>query len=208
MARAAATVEWSRAPTHRVTLAAPRRWLFAATAGAVVVAGAAAYAAHAWIATPSPPAPAPAPTLSNPAAARPRAVVPTVAAPESEAFEASQIPTTIPSETPSRRRLSGRATATPLRTSHAELQLLRMARQDVTNGDYAGALTVIVEHSRRFRNGGLVEEREALRVKSLAGLGRREEAQRAAAELQARFPRSVFLPTFERLGGKSTGADR
>jgi len=99
-----------------------------------------------------------------------------------------------------------RTAAAPLRTSNAELQLLRLARQDVTNGNYTEALAIIGEHSRRFRNGSLVEEREALRVKSLAGLGRREEAQRAAAELQARFPHSVFLPTFERMKGK--GADR
>jgi len=52
---------------------------------------------------------------------------------------------------------------------------------------------------RRFRKGGLVEEREALRVKSLAGLGRHEEARRAAAEFHARFPDSVFLSTFERM---------
>ena len=47
--------------------------------------------------------------------------------------------------------------------------------------------------------GSLVEEREALRVKALAGLGRHEDAQRAAAEFHARFPHSVFLSTFERM---------
>src|SRR5437016_1884991 len=46
---------------------------------------------------------------------------------------------------------------------------------------------------------GLVEEREALRVKSLAGLGRQDDARRAAAEFHARFPRSVLLTTFERM---------
>jgi len=45
----------------------------------------------------------------------------------------------------------------------------------------------------------LNEEREALRVKALDGLGRHEDAQRAAAQFHARFPHSVFLPTFERL---------
>jgi hypothetical protein len=203
MARAAATVEWSRPPAHHATLAAPRRWVFAATASAVVVAGAAAYAARAWIVAPSPAAPAP--TLPTPVSARGGALAPTAAAAQTEA---SDLRTTLASETPSRRRLAGRVTAAPLRTSRAELQLLRTARQDVTNGEYAEALAVIGEHSRRFRNGGLVEEREALRVKSLAGLGRWDEAQRAAAELQARFPRSVFLPTFERIAGKSTGAVR
>jgi hypothetical protein len=40
-----------------------------------------------------------------------------------------------------------------------------------------------------------VEEREALRVKSLVGLGRRSAARRAAAEFEANFPRSPLLPT-------------
>jgi hypothetical protein len=89
--------------------------------------------------------------------------------------------------------------AAPVRPTNAELELLRAARQDVTRGDFAGALAIIGEHVRRFRNGSLVEEREALRVKSLAGLGRHDEAQRAAARFHARFPHSVFLPTFERM---------
>ena len=89
--------------------------------------------------------------------------------------------------------------AAPVPATNAELQLLRDAREDVTRGDFARALAVIGEHVRRFRNGSLVEEREALRVKSLAGLGRREEAQRAAAAFHARFPHSVFLSTFERM---------
>jgi hypothetical protein len=76
---------------------------------------------------------------------------------------------------------------------------LRAARQDVTRGAFARALEVIAEHTRRFRRGSLVEEREALRVKALAGIGRHEEAQRAASAFRARFPHSVFLATFERM---------
>ena len=92
-----------------------------------------------------------------------------------------------------------RSRATAVRPTNEELQLLRAARQRATRGDFEGALAVIAKHVRRFRNGGLVEEREALRVKSLAGLGRHEEAQRAAAEFHARFPHSVFPSTFERM---------
>ena len=76
---------------------------------------------------------------------------------------------------------------------------MRQARQDVTRGDYAGALATIAEHVRKFRNGALIEEREALRVKSLAGLGRHDEAMRAAAQFHARFPHSVLLSTFEHM---------
>ena len=67
----------------------------------------------------------------------------------------------------------------------------------------AGTLRALWRSSRSTSAGSgtasLVEEREALRVKSLAGLGRHEDAQRAAAEFHARFPHSVFLSTFERM---------
>ena len=97
-----------------------------------------------------------------------------------------------------------KTSAATLAPTNEELQLLRSARQDVTRGDFAAALAAVGAHARRFRHGSLVEEREALRVKSLAGLGRHEDAQRAAVEFHARFPRSVLLSTFERM----TEADR
>jgi hypothetical protein len=65
--------------------------------------------------------------------------------------------------------------------ARAELRLLRQARAAVAREDYAAALPPIADHVRRFRDGRLVEEREALRVKALAGLGRTDDAQRAAA---------------------------
>ena len=43
------------------------------------------------------------------------------------------------------------------------------------------------------------EEREALHVKALAGLGRRDEARRAAAAFEDRFPRSVLLPAVRQI---------
>lgn len=193
MARAAAVVEWSSPPSARTV--GPRPWVFGTAAATVVLVGAAAYAAHAWIGGSSPPselAPSPAAVaMARPRA--PRARVP--ALPEKE------LPAAISPEAGPRRRVMSRTNGAPMRTSSAELQLLRTARQEVTTGDYAEALTLIAEHARRFRNGSLVEEREALRVKALAGLGRLEDAQRAAAEFHARFPRSVLLPTFERMKG-------
>src|SRR6185312_6523429 len=56
--------------------------------------------------------------------------------------------------------------------SRAELRLLRAARAAVARRDFAGALAPIGEHTRKFKNGRLAEEREALRVKALSGLGR------------------------------------
>ena len=55
---------------------------------------------------------------------------------------------------------------TPLR---AELHLLRLARAAVAREDFAAALPPIAEHARRFKDGRLAEEREALRVKALVG---------------------------------------
>lgn len=88
---------------------------------------------------------------------------------------------------------------TPAEAARAELRLLRQARAAVARRDFAGALSPIAEHARRFRNGRLVEEREALRVRALAGLGRTEEARAAASAFRARFPRSVLLPAVSQM---------
>lgn len=80
-----------------------------------------------------------------------------------------------------------------------ELRLLGQARTDVARDDFAAALRPIAEHARRFREGRLAEEREALRVKALAGLGRTGEARRAAAAFEDRFPRSVLLPAVRQI---------
>ncbi|HET7545382.1 MAG TPA: hypothetical protein VFK05_36195 [Polyangiaceae bacterium] len=75
-----------------------------------------------------------------------------------------------------------------------ELQLLGRAQSAYTHHDFTRALALIGELSRRFPNGHLAEEREALRVRSLLGAGRTDEGQRAAAAFANRFPRSVLLP--------------
>jgi len=74
-----------------------------------------------------------------------------------------------------------------------ELKWLGPARPAVARGDYAAALAAIGAHARRFPAGRLAEEREALRVQALVGLGRANEAQRAAHAFQARFPASILL---------------
>jgi hypothetical protein len=150
--------------------------------------GAAAYAARArigalWSGTPVHTAP-----IASPPASEPRQYIPAIA-------EAAPPETVAPRAQAQPRRSAIKPSASTVPTN-AELQLLRAAREDATRDDFAGALAVIAEHVRRFRNGVLVEEREALRVKSLAGLGRREEAERAAIRFHARFPHSVFLSTF------------
>lgn len=172
----------------RWVFAAPR-WAFAAAAGVMLAVGAGAYAARGLIDTASPRTSAEPRPIAPPRASEPRPSIAVPAAPEAET-------TTI---APRARHAVAKTRATA--PTNAELQLLRDARQDVTRGDFTRALAVIAEHVRRFRNGALVEEREALRVKALEGVGRHDDAQRAAARFHARFPHSVFLPTFEHLKG-------
>ena len=95
-----------------------------------------------------------------------------------------------------------RPAAGPLSRADAaalELRMLQPARAAVAREDFAAALGPIAEHARRFKDGRLAEEREALRVKALAGLGRPDDARRAAAAFKVRFPRSVLLPAVSRL---------
>jgi hypothetical protein len=94
---------------------------------------------------------------------------------------------------------TARLRPSPADAMRAELRLLRRARAAVAREDFAAAMLPIAEHARRFKNGRLVEEREALRVKALAGLGRTDEARRAAASFQARFPHSVLSPAVNRM---------
>jgi hypothetical protein len=84
-------------------------------------------------------------------------------------------------------------------TMRAELRLLRQARAAVGRQDFAAALAGIATHARLFRNGRLAEEREALRVIALAGLGRTEDARRAAASFRTHFPHSVLLPAISQV---------
>jgi DNA-directed RNA polymerase specialized sigma24 family protein len=79
------------------------------------------------------------------------------------------------------------------RSYAAELECLERAQVAFAGRDFRGALAATAEHARRFPGGSLAEEREALRVRSLAGAGRDDEARRAAATFGERFPRSVLL---------------
>ncbi len=76
----------------------------------------------------------------------------------------------------------------------AELSLLQRAQAAYTDRNFATTLLLVSEHTRRFPNGRLAEEREALHVKALIGAGRAEEARRAASAFATRFPRSALLP--------------
>jgi len=159
---------------------APRtRWAAAAAVFCLlsVAVGASAYQIRAHLATPPSHPPAAAPVQAPPPSVR--------SAPIAEV--APEAPAPVPPAL-------SRADA-----ARAELRLLRQARAAVAREDYAAALPPIAEHARRFKDGRLTEEREALRVKALASLGRSADARRAAAAFRARFPRSVLLPAVNQM---------
>jgi len=74
-----------------------------------------------------------------------------------------------------------------------ELELLHRAHAAYGKRDFANALRLLAEHARRFPNGRLAEEREALRVRALNSSGQSESARHAAHAFAARFPHSVLL---------------
>lgn len=75
----------------------------------------------------------------------------------------------------------------------AELRLLEPARTSLSRGDFAAALASLTQHGRQFPNGQLTQEREALRVRALLGLGQRPAAMAAASAFRKRYPRSTLL---------------
>jgi len=95
------------------------------------------------------------------------------------------------------RRL-GRWTS-PRESYAAEIELLQRAQSQYASHDFPDALVLVAEHARRFPNGHLAEEREALRVQSLAGAGRVGEAGRAFAVFARRFPQSVLSPRLQEM---------
>ncbi len=74
-----------------------------------------------------------------------------------------------------------------------ELAVLQPAQRALSGRDFPAVLGAVTEHQRRFPTGKLTEEREALRIKALLGLGRKSEAVRAGAAFHRRFPESALL---------------
>lgn len=114
------------------------------------------------------------------------------------AAQEDEAPAIVASRSATRARLAraGRSVAQvdPLAV---EVELLQRAHGAFTRRDFGAALKLIAEHAQRFPHGSLAEQREALRVRSLAGSGRTEEARRAAVAFAEKFPRSVLLSAVE-----------
>ena len=124
----------------------------------------------------SAPQPAPATSVSPPP---PAAIPEPAAAPPSAA------------RVPSAARAAGTAAAA-VDTLAAEHVVLDRARARMLSGDPDGALVEIKHHLALFPRGVLAEERDALRVEALVGVGRDEEARTAASRFHRAYPGSLL----------------
>jgi hypothetical protein len=82
--------------------------------------------------------------------------------------------------------------------SESEAQLLLRARRALA-ADASRTLAIVREHARRFPDGELLEEREALRIEALVGIDRIADARAAYAQFRARFAGSAHLPHLSQL---------
>lgn len=156
-----------------------------------VLGGAAGAGLHAFLQTRAPPqviyVERAAPPLASATPALPSAPAPLVASSSSATPTVPAVP-----------RGSARAVASAGASSlPAERALLDDARTALASGDAAGALSRLDDHARRFPQGQLGEEREALAIQALVAEGRGDEARVRAARLRAASPNSLFLPAIE-----------
>jgi len=79
----------------------------------------------------------------------------------------------------------------------AERALLDEARTALVQGEPARALDRLQKHRRTFLNPMLAEERDAMEVEALAGLGRGDEARSKADAFRRHSPDSLFMPTVQ-----------
>ena len=75
----------------------------------------------------------------------------------------------------------------------AERALLDVARSALARGEAAEALSAAERHRREYADGALVEEREAIAIKALVALGRKEEAAQRLTNLEKTHPNSIVL---------------
>jgi len=97
--------------------------------------------------------------------------------------------------------------ANPARAAHSnnasaadlagERALLDRARKALAQGNLDDVEQSLESHARRYPTGLLLEEREALAIKSLVDRGRGFEARKRAARFKERFPNSIFGPAVE-----------
>jgi len=103
-----------------------------------------------------------------------------------DAPKAAPAASTTPAHAASTEALSSRGLA-------AERALLDIARSALARGEAGEALAATSRHAREYPDGALVEEREAIAVKALVALGRKEEARTRVQALEQRFPTGLSV---------------
>jgi outer membrane protein assembly factor BamD (BamD/ComL family) len=79
-------------------------------------------------------------------------------------------------------------------TLAAERQALDVAKAAFGRGEAAFALKACEDHARRFPNGVLAEEREAIAIQALVETSERTLARARAERFQQRYPKSILWP--------------
>lgn len=186
----AAPSPWARAPWWAVAAAlvvgiGAGRLTVSSSGGATRVPSASAEA-HADREAPL--AAAPPETYASPSAMSSAAVVPSAAvAPSAPAVPASASaasPAAVASAS------AGRATG----SLAAERRLLDVARGALGRDNGVEALAASDEHARRFPNGLLAEEREAIAVQALVECKRLADARARSERFRQAYPKSILLP--------------
>jgi outer membrane protein assembly factor BamD (BamD/ComL family) len=72
-----------------------------------------------------------------------------------------------------------------------------MGHTALARGDSGAAYKAMLEHERRFPQGKLAEERDAIRIQALVGLGQPEAARLRADAFRKRYPESLLRPAVE-----------
>ncbi|HVH46000.1 MAG TPA: hypothetical protein VM925_26810, partial [Labilithrix sp.] len=85
----------------------------------------------------------------------------------------------------------------------AERALLDVARSALARGEASEALRAAERHASEYPNGALVEEREAIAIKALVALSRRDEARVRAAAMERRFPNGLMLHAVKNAVGEA-----
>ncbi len=79
----------------------------------------------------------------------------------------------------------------------AERAILDVARTALGRGDGEHALAATADHQRKFPDGALTEEREAIAVQALLLTNRDAEAEVRVARFRTKYPSSLLLPALE-----------
>ena len=113
--------------------------------------------------------------------------------PAPEKLATAPAPPTVPASASVRAAPS----AGPAGNLKAERAILDVARTALGRGDGENALAAGADHQRKFPNGALAEEREAIAVQALLLTNRNAEAEARVARFRVKYPASLLLPALE-----------